>query len=106
MKSTRLRVRPLVAALTSLLALPTAAYADTIANPLCPDNTALFNPGTGQDIIVPAGFKVSVFAKGLNFPTGIAFRGTVRWAVTLKAATYTLRSDRHKALRRTFRVTA
>src|SRR5437764_14877021 len=74
MKSTRLRVRPLVAAVASLLALPTAAYADTIANPLCPDNTALFNPGTGQDIIVPAGFKVSVFAKGLNFPTGLAFR--------------------------------
>ena len=64
MKSTRLRVRPLVAAVASLLALPTAAYADTIANPLCPDNTALFNPDSGQDIHVPPGFKVSVFASG------------------------------------------
>jgi hypothetical protein len=34
-----------------------------------------FNPGNGEDIVVPAGFTVSVFAKGLNFPTGIAFRG-------------------------------
>jgi hypothetical protein len=32
-------------------------------------------PGNGQDIIVPDGFTVSVFASGLNAPTGIAFRG-------------------------------
>ena len=51
------------------------AVAATVANPLCPNNTALFNPDTGSDIVLPAGFKVSVFAKGLNFPTGIAFRG-------------------------------
>ena len=59
------------------LALPTAAYAAavTVANPICPDNTALFNPDSAQDIVVPAGFKVSVFKSGLNFPTGIAFRG-------------------------------
>jgi hypothetical protein len=54
-----------------------AAHADptTIANPLCPDNTALFNPDQGQDIILPSGYKVSVFKSGLNFPTGIAFLG-------------------------------
>src|SRR2546428_13842418 len=75
MKSTKLRVRPVVAAIASLLALPTAAYAATVANPLCPDNTALFNPDSGQDINVPPGFKVSVLASGLNFPTGLAFRG-------------------------------
>src|SRR6266567_3809914 len=75
MKSTKLRVRPVVAAVAAAFALPTAAYADTVANPLCPDNTALFNPDSGQDINVPAGFKVSVYAKGLNFPTGLAFRG-------------------------------
>ncbi len=59
------------------LALPTAAYAAvvTVANPICPINTALFNPDSGQDIVVPPGFKVSVFKAGLNFPTGIAFRG-------------------------------
>src|SRR5262249_42854817 len=28
--------------------------------------------------VVPAGFKVSVFAKGLNFPTGIAFQGNAK----------------------------
>ena len=63
----------------ALLALsigsPAVAAAATIANPLCPNNTALFNPDSGQDIVVPPGFKVSVFKSGINFPTGIAFRG-------------------------------
>jgi len=54
--------------------LPGAAGAATIANPLCPTETVKFDPGQGQDIVVPKGFKVSVFASGLNFPTGIAFR--------------------------------
>ena len=44
-------------------------------HPICPNNQAEFNPDNGQDIVVPPGFKVSVFAKGLNFPTGIAFKG-------------------------------
>ena len=56
-------------------ALPTAASAMTVGNPLCPGEEVLFNPDNGQDIVVPEGFKVSVFASGLNFPTGIAFRG-------------------------------
>ena len=34
-----------------------------------------YNPGSAQDIIVPAGYKAEVFAKGLNFPTDIAFLG-------------------------------
>jgi hypothetical protein len=54
--------------------LPSAAVAATVANPLCPTETVKFDPGQGQDIVVPTGFKVSVFASGLNFPTGIAFR--------------------------------
>jgi len=54
--------------------LPGAAGAATVANPLCPTETVKFDPGQGQDIVVPKGFKVSVFASGLNFPTGIAFR--------------------------------
>jgi glucose/arabinose dehydrogenase len=62
-------------ALTPLLALPAVTQAATVANPICPNNTALFNPDNGKDIVVPAGFKVSVFVSGLNFPTGIAFRG-------------------------------
>ena len=53
---------------------PVAAQAAVLSNPICTDNTAFFNPGQGQDIVVPPGFKVSVFKSGLNFPTGIAFR--------------------------------
>ena len=57
------------------LAYSGAASAAVVVNPLCPANTAIYAPGTGQDIIVPAGFTVSVFAQGLNMPTGIAFLG-------------------------------
>jgi hypothetical protein len=67
-----------VVALASALALPTAAFAVTVANPLCPANTAEFNPGNGEDIVVPPGYKVSVFKAGLNFPTGLAFRGNAQ----------------------------
>ncbi len=60
-----------------LLTLPTlgSAQPGVAFNPLCPFETVRYNPGNGEDIIVPSGFKVSVFAKGLNFPTGIAFLG-------------------------------
>jgi glucose/arabinose dehydrogenase len=57
------------------LVLPIAAQAATVANPLCPSETAIFAPDQGQDITIPPGFKVSVFASGLNMPTGIAFLG-------------------------------
>jgi hypothetical protein len=57
------------------LALPTAPSAATVSNPLCPAEFVLFNPGHGEDIVVPDGFTVSVFASGLNAPTGIAFLG-------------------------------
>src|SRR5713101_9533741 len=49
---------------------PPTALAATVANPICPTEVALFNPDTGSDIVVPPGFKVSVFAKGLNFRRG------------------------------------
>src|SRR5690348_2305028 len=75
MRPKNFRLNTIAAALASAMALPAAALAATVANPLCPDNTALFNPGNGQDITVPPGFKASVFAAGLNFPTGIAFLG-------------------------------
>lgn len=55
--------------------LPGFAAAAVVDNPICPTETANFAPGNGQDITVPAGFQVSVFASGLNFPTGIAFFG-------------------------------
>src|SRR5262249_46675979 len=51
---------------------PVAAQVES--NPICPTNTAPFDPGSGQGIVVPPGFKISVFKSGLNFPTGIAFR--------------------------------
>ena len=58
---------------------PSAALADVVSNPTplpgCSANTAFYSPGNGEDIVVPAGFKVSVFAKDLNFPVGIAFKG-------------------------------
>jgi glucose/arabinose dehydrogenase len=56
---------------------PPAALADVVMNPTagCSGNTAFYSPVDGKDIIVPNGFKVSVFAKNLNFPVGIAFRG-------------------------------
>ena len=41
---------------------------------------------------------------GVNKKTGIAFTGTVTWTVTLKAGTYTFRSDAHKALKGTLKV--
>src|SRR5947207_2028000 len=69
---------PLLAAalaLAPIFALPAFAAVPTVANPLCPDNTAFFDPGNGKDIVAPPGFTVSVFKAGLNFPTGIAFRG-------------------------------
>jgi hypothetical protein len=62
-------------AILGILALPGAAIAASIGNPLCPGEEVLFNPANGEDIVVSKGFTVSVFAKGLNFPTGIAFRG-------------------------------
>jgi hypothetical protein len=39
------------------------------------DNTAFFNPKLSPSIDLPPGFTASVFASGLNAPTGIAFLG-------------------------------
>src|SRR5216117_3401064 len=63
-------------ALTLLLTQPTVVVA--AGNPLCPGEDVFFNPGNGEDIIVPPGFTVSVFKAGLNFPTAVAFRGNAR----------------------------
>jgi len=70
------RANLLASSATLALALTPVAFAgNTVANPQCTDNTALFDPGNGEDIVVPAGYTVSVFKAGLNFPTGIAFKG-------------------------------
>src|SRR6266446_2930308 len=51
------------------------AAAATVHNPVCPVESVLYNPGSGEDIVVPTGYQVSVFAKDLNFPTAVAFKG-------------------------------
>ncbi len=62
-----------------LLALPSMAGAQTVSNPStapdCMNNTAFFNPTLPPSINLPSGFTASVFAAGLNAPTGIAFLG-------------------------------
>src|SRR5215831_1595630 len=62
-----------------LLALPTVTEAQTVSNPStapgCMNNTAFFNPKLPPSINLPPGFTASVFASGLNMPTGIAFLG-------------------------------
>src|SRR6266581_8171841 len=66
----------LVTVLSALVfTLPTLATAQTRGNPICAGEDVFFNPGNGENIVVPSGFEVSVFAKGLNFPTAVAFRG-------------------------------
>ena len=58
----------------SIAATPVPVLAQA-SNPVCPSETVFFDPGMGQDIAVPEGYKVEVFAKGLNFPTDVAFQG-------------------------------
>jgi hypothetical protein len=43
---------------------------------------------------------------GVNRKTGVAFRGKATWKLTLQPGRYTYRSDKHKALRGSFTVTA
>ena len=70
-------LRPVAKALllAGITMTSSAGLAATLSNPVCPIETVFFGPGNGQDIVVPAGFTVSVFAQGLNFPVGIAFKG-------------------------------
>ena len=51
-----------------------------------------------------AGDNFRLTGPGVAKATGVAFRGTVTWAVTLRAGTYRYRSDRHPGLRGTFTV--
>src|SRR5690242_8520536 len=62
-------------AVATFLSLPAATANNVVANPICTDNTANFNPTLPPSIDLPPGFTASVFVSGLNFPTGIAFRG-------------------------------
>ncbi len=68
-------VRPLAYAASAFAcAAPFAAQAGTIVNPICSSETAFFSPNAVPSINVPAGYSISMFAAGLNFPTGLAFR--------------------------------
>ena len=69
-----LTLTPVLAACL-LVHLPMASAVTTATNPICPAEEVFYNPGNGEDILVPSGYKVEVFARDLNFPTGIAFRG-------------------------------
>ena len=60
---------------TPFLSLTAVAANNIVANPICTDNTANFNPTLPPSIDLPPGFTASVFVSGLNFPTGIAFLG-------------------------------
>src|SRR5215831_10176876 len=62
-------------AVTPVLSLTEVAANNIVANPICTDNTANFNPTLPPSIVLPSGFTASVFVSGLNFPTGIAFLG-------------------------------
>jgi hypothetical protein len=61
-------------ALAGIGGAPLTALAQA-TNAACPEEAVFYDPGNGQDITVPEGFKVEVFAKNLNFPTAVAFRG-------------------------------
>jgi len=95
MQGKRLLALTTALAVAPLLALPrVATAANVVANPLCKSETAFFDPGSGQNINVPPGFTISVFAKGLNMPTGIAFRGnTNRFNVYVLESGHGLPSD-------------
>src|SRR5712691_12780509 len=75
MRSTFDRFSWVTVSFALVLALPTLATAQTRGNPLCPGEDVFFDPGHGQNIVVPPGFTVSVFKSNLNFPTAVAFRG-------------------------------
>jgi hypothetical protein len=79
MELKRLYAITAASALAPLLALPNMAAAQTVSNPStppdCMNNTAFFNPTLPPSINLPPGFTASVFAAGLNMPTGIAFLG-------------------------------
>src|SRR5215475_1084223 len=71
----QLRVFAAWAMVAPLSVLPTVTDAQTVSNPStapgCMNNTAFFNTNTTPSINLPAGFTTSVFASGLNMPTGI-----------------------------------
>src|SRR5882762_7476379 len=67
-----MRYRIIVTLLVFVFA-PLVASAQMVGNPACPGEDVFYNPGNGEDVIVPDGYKIEVFVKDLNMPTDIAF---------------------------------
>src|SRR5438034_11130038 len=74
MRSTFDRFSWVTVSFALVLTVPTLATAQTKGNPLCPGEDVFFDHGHGQDIVLPQGFEVSLFATCLNFPTAFALR--------------------------------
>jgi glucose/arabinose dehydrogenase len=73
-RSRHFRLTKMAAAL-AVAGLVAPAVALAAGNANCPGEDVAYNPGNGQDIVVPPGYRVEVFAKDLNFPTDIVFVG-------------------------------
>src|SRR2546426_1657747 len=74
----RATLHVLVALVSIATLLPATTQAQTRTNNTtgCQGNVVNYNPGNGEDIVVPQGFKVERFSKqDLNFPTAVAFVG-------------------------------
>jgi plastocyanin len=57
---------------------------------------------TVRDLSAKDNFHLS--GPGVNKKTGLAFKGTVKWTVTLQSGTYTYRSDAHPTKKHTLTV--
>src|SRR5262249_43599992 len=62
-----------IVTLLVLVFVPLHAAAQLAGNPACPGEDVFYDPGNGEDIIVPNGYTVEVFIRDLNMPTDIAF---------------------------------
>ena len=71
-----LRVTALAGALLMAQSALAGSPPPTKGNAACPGEEVFYDPHNGEDIVLPAGYKVEVFARDLNFPTGIAFLRT------------------------------
>jgi glucose/arabinose dehydrogenase len=69
------RVWLLIGVALAIVMSAAAAFAAMVGNAACPGEEVFFDPGNGEDIILPEGYQVEVFAQGLHFPTAIAFVG-------------------------------
>ena len=52
--------------------------AGTRGNAACPGEDVPFDPGAGEDVVLPRGYRIDVFAQNLDFPTGLTFTRTGR----------------------------